>query len=91
MKRTLTCLSGLIIGSAVALAVPPGWTWGAANCGYPNTISSDGCKLCCRDGLLNGHIDITEWNGCRQFCDDHTFPSFPGVRRVWEWLIIKIV
>lgn len=82
MQRTKTSvLAASLFAASVALAVPPGHTWGVANCGPAITNSSSGCQLCCRQGFLNGAINATEYAGCRAMCLGATFNAPPN------WLI----
>ncbi len=69
-------LAGVLIGALAAsasAALPPGYTWGIANCGPAQTTSASECHLCCASAQRNGLINAIERDGCDQLCDEANF------------------
>lgn len=82
--------AGLAVCAGAALAddgslVPPGYTWGLYNCGPSQYNSESRCKLCCRDGFIDGDIDAEELDGCNQMCEDSVFNA-PIGWAYWGWI-----
>jgi hypothetical protein len=91
--RVLPLVAALCVGclTATAVAVQPGWTYAAANCGFPQTNGPAGCARCCRDALAAQAITANELNGCLSFCNTAQFPRRPNLRRFQEALAKVIV
>jgi len=95
MKPKNTIIVSLAAGCAASLALgdlPPGYTWGIANCGPAQTDSAAECRMCCLGAQRDGDINSIEREGCEQMCDESNFtrPSFwsefwRGAQQNWWW------
>ena len=93
-KKSVPTILAVVVGASVALAggstislLPPGYTWGIANCGPGVLQSRASCKVCCRSGAISGALPPSDVAGCSKSCDDAVFLSHRGFSRwLWGWL-----
>ena len=84
MKR-INIVLFFAVATATALAAPPGYSFGARNCGFPAQTGAAGCQVCCRQGLLSQQITQAEYNGCMAFCNQYPWPRRPWLTIVDTW------
>jgi len=84
MKR-INIVLFFAVATATALATPPGYSFGAGNCGFPAQTGAGGCQLCCRRGLNNQQITQAQYAGCLTFCNTFTWPRRPWLTIVDTW------
>lgn len=86
MMSTRQALISIVLGTSVTIAIaglPPGYTWGLANCGPAVNNSKVSCLACCNDALISGDISAGMVGGCRQMCRESVF-SAPSPNWFWR-------